>query len=217
MPVSPTKSSILIGQVEEAQTVAPHWPMARRGFGDHHHRDHDCRHRHHWIETSAPTPTVEPRELSIIAVQIAAMLHIGMPQAGSFSWMGSEMTPSPANCTLALSSSKAVELQRLNILTAAGQEGRQPSIHQGKRGSSSKFESSTFEERMKNETDPSKSYPAERLGLFFSPDQPKTPFFRLQETSDFRVPCSGQKHQAAAQAQHTRHQCHTTGARTDTA
>lgn len=60
--------------------------------------------------------TSHPMESSVITVQTPLMLHVGPPHEGSFSCIGRETTPSPANRTLASLSSRADMLQKLKML-----------------------------------------------------------------------------------------------------
>lgn len=58
----------------------------------------------------------EPLPWSVMMPHTALMLHTVPLHAGSFPWMGSTTTPSPANTTLALWASREVSLHRSNVL-----------------------------------------------------------------------------------------------------
>lgn len=57
-----------------------------------------------------------PLSSSVMTSHTARMLQSGSSQAGSFPWMGSTTTPSPANATMASTSSRDVASQRWNVL-----------------------------------------------------------------------------------------------------
>lgn len=70
------------------------------------------------------TLTSQPRPSSVMTSHTALMLHTFPPHAGSFPWIGSDTTPSPAKLTRADSSSKDVSSHKSNLLRSGQPKDR---------------------------------------------------------------------------------------------